>query len=205
MPIVGKKAEKKKVVKPEDYVHDYSVPRFEQECNILQWFKDNFTTHPLRLKKLAARLRPKLPDYIQTSLCDEIIMSADPVKWMQGNFNMIDDLRASIESFVADGHHGMVYDKGDLYGIRLETKVKKWLTEKDGIWDIEFEEDIAANALKEWMIENNRAHHKDRVLLFQRFGFSGVATVLEYTLTADEAKEAKRRADNRLLAKLLAE
>ncbi|MNM27164.1 hypothetical protein D3C81_376490 [compost metagenome] len=205
MSIVGKKVEKKPKVKPEDYVHDYSIPRFEQECVILQWFKDNFNTNPVKLKKLALRIRPKLPDYIQTSLCDEILMSADPVKWMRGNFNMIDDLRNSIESFVADGHHGMVYDKGDLYGIKLETKVKKWLTEKDGIWDIEFEEDIAASALKAWMIENNRIHHKDRVLLFERFGFSGVSTVIEYTLTAEEAKEAKRRADNRLLTRLLAE
>lgn len=204
MPLVAKKAEKKVKVKPEDYVHDYSLPRFEQECVILQWFKDNFNTNPVKLRKIALRIRPKLPDYIQTSLCDEILMSADPVKWMQGNFAAIDGLRASIDSFIADGHHGAVYDKGDMYGIKLSTKNKNWLTEKDGIWDIEFEEAIAGEALKEWMIENNRKHHKDRVLLFQCFGFSGVATVIEYTLTAAEAKEAKRRKDNRDLARLLA-
>lgn len=195
---------KNKPSRPEDYVHDYSLPNFEQEVNVLQWFRDNFTTNPKKLKSLATRLRPLVPPHMQTSLVDEIRKSANPVAWMQENFREVSILTKAIEDLVASGNHGIVYDKGGLYGIKLET-LPKWLNDKDTAWTEEQEIEIGAAALKEWMIENGRIYHCDRVLLFQRFGFSGIAFTAQYMLTEDEWNESQKRAAKRKEEKDLAD
>ena len=212
--IPAKKVRVKQICKPEDYVHDHSLPKFEQERAVLMWFKDNFTTNPKKLKALARRLAPRVPEYIAKSLCLEIQKFPEPdeikhiakinkqrkrpgpdmtcVQWMERNFREIDEFEEIIENFVKDGFHGMIYDHEKLYPIKLKA-MPKWLTEADGKWTEDDEGDILRKALKEWMIENQRYHHKDRVLLFERFGFSGMSSLLEYTLTHEEAEESKRR------------
>lgn len=196
---------KNKPSTPESYVHDFTLPSFEQEVMVLQWFKDNFTTNPKKLKALARRIRPLIPDYMQTSLCDEIRDSADPVAWMQRNFIEIGSLYNTIENYVATGHHGMIYNKDVLHGLKLEVS-PKWISGKDTErWTEEQELEIMGQALKAWMIENNRVHHRDRVLLFQRFGFSGVSHVMEYTLTEAEWNKAQARAEERRKEKKAAE
>ena len=195
---------KNKPSRPEDYVHDYSLPNFEQEVEVLQWFRDNFTTNPKKLKALATRIRPLVPPHMQTSLVDEIRKSANPVAWMQENFREVGILRDAIEGLVATGHHGMVYDKGVLYGIKLKT-LPKWLSDKDTVWTEEQEIEIGAEALKAWMIENGRLYHCDRVLLFQRFGFTGIAFTASYMLTEEEWNQSVKRAEERKAEKTTAE
>lgn len=230
--IQEKKPRVKQICKPEDYVHDHSVPKFDQEVAVLMWFKDNFVRNPKKLKALARRLEPFVPDYIATSLCREIQKFPEPdeikhiakmnkarnrpapalncVEWMERNFREIEEFAEIIENFVEQGFHGMIYDHDKLFPIKLKA-LPKWLTEADGRWTEEDESDILRRSLKEWMIENQRYHHKDRVLLFERFGFSGMSSLLEYTLTHEEAEESKRRwrerkeeKDNEDLKRLLA-
>jgi hypothetical protein len=157
-----------------DYVFDSSLPAFEQELHILNWFKENFTTNPKKLKKMSARVRPLLPAFIQASLCDALERSTDPVKMLQLAFKDLAAYPAIMAGLISEGNHGMIIDGSNLYGISLETN-EKWLNpNKDGKWSGEDESDIIDKALLRWMAKTRRRTFNGRVTLFPEFGFSGI-------------------------------
>jgi hypothetical protein len=157
-----------------DYVFDSSLPAFEQELHVLGWFKDNFTTNPKKLKKMSARVRPLLPEFIQKSLCDALDRSTDPVKLLQMAFKDLAAYPGIMADLIALGNHGMIIEGQNIYGFNLDTN-EKWLNpNKDGKWSPEDESEIIDKVLLRWMAKERRRTFNGRLTLFPEFGFSGI-------------------------------
>ena len=157
-----------------EYVFPVDLPAFQQELHILSWFQENFTTNPKKLKKLGERVRPLLPEWIQKSLCDTLIRSNDPVRFMKRAFKDLAAYPAIMAGLIADGNHGMIMLGAEIYGISLDTN-EKWLNpNKDGRWSLEDESDIIDKALLHWMAKNRMRTFNGRLTLFTEFGFSGI-------------------------------
>lgn len=146
---------------------------FEQEKAILQYFKDNFTTNPKKLKKLALRLMPHQPDFIQNGLFKDLLSHPDPVGYLRQCFEMILDYAIVIENLIEDGCHGMIIYGKTIVPIRLVSPAK-WLTEKDR-WCPDQEIDIIKQNVDAWFSAEKMITARGRVVLFREHGFTGVA------------------------------
>ena len=157
-----------------EYVFDESLPPLDQEIHILTFFKDNMPIlNAKKIKKLALKLNPQLPFFIQKSLIENLLFSANPVRFLERCFAEMFDYPKIIANFIAEGNHGMIMYKNELHGFDLKTN-PKWLTPKDGPWTKENEVEIMEEAIDAWMEKMRLRRFVGRVLLFRDFGFTGI-------------------------------
>lgn len=168
----------------EEYVFPVDLPPFQQELHIINWFKENFTSNPKKLKKLCLRIRPKLPEFIQASLCDTLYNSNDPVNFIKRAIADMEAWPEAMATLLEAGNHGMIMDGGTLHGITLDTR-DNWLKTDDSKWHIDDEYEIIDKAVNRWMVSERRRHFKGRIVLLHEFGFSGISFEVEQRFTQE--------------------
>jgi hypothetical protein len=142
------------------------------EAAILQFFKNNFTTNPKKLVKLAWRVRPHCAEYVIKGLLNTIVKSKDPVGYLQKCFQDIDDLVKLIPELVAEGFHGMIMVNDVIYPLTLDTR-DNWLKER---WSEDDELEILERLAVQWMRLYDQTYFQGKVVLWPAFGFSGIPT-----------------------------
>lgn len=151
------------------------------EAEILKYFKDNFTSNPKKLLKLAERVKPSCKPNVVAGLINSLLTVKNPVAYIKKCFVQINDYSTTIEQLLRAGHHGMLIidDNGKdiIYPITLDTR-ENWLKSK---WNPEDEVDIQHQAVVNWLKENNKFLFYGKVVLFQMFGFSGIPRLIRKT------------------------
>lgn len=148
------------------------------ETTILQHFKG--LTNPKKIVKLATKLALQTQNKLQKKLCLDIAYAADPVKYLNKCFAMLEDCSTIIAQFIADGCHGMLIDGKTTYPVRVEA-LSSWLRKEDK-WTEADEIDIQYQAAENWLIEYEKSYFLGKVVLFSEFGFSGVPRLIEVSL-----------------------
>lgn len=154
-----------------------------EEKKILDYFRENFTTNPKKLKQMARRIAPQCAPFIQNGLITSIVLAKDPVKYLKKAFQQLDEMKDVIESLIASGAHGMIIIKDTIYPIEVKT-VKNWLKEGDR-WDPEQELLMQHDFCNKWMEEHNKGYFHGKVVLFKQFGFSGIPREIEMRCVKD--------------------
>lgn len=197
-----------------EYVFDHNLSTMDQEFHVLSWFQDNFPKSPKKLIAMSRYIRPLLPEYYTRSICDvlEDPCTKDPIKWMKACIREMTEFPKLIDAMIANGDHGMIFDKGNLYPISLKTN-PKWLSGKDTeLWTEEDEREIGDMAVCVWMCEQRRRHFTGRYALFEQFGFSGIAKQSTWEVPESEwlgklkpLRDSERARDkvNREISKLI--
>jgi hypothetical protein len=145
----------------------------EQENQVLEYFKNNFTTNPKKLCKMAVRIWNDQPAFIQKGLLQNILDAADPVNMLRDFFHMMDEWKQIVPSLIADGAHGMIVDKKNvIFGVEIKAN-EKWLRSND-LWNPDQEADIQDEVMKQWMADQGLKHFHGKIVLFDNFGFSGM-------------------------------
>lgn len=160
-----------------------------QEEVVLNYFRDNFTTNPKKLKALARRIAPTCAPFIQNGLITSIILAEDPVKYLRKAIQQFEEMAGVIKQLLASGAHGMIIVKDDIYPIEVKT-LTKWLDEGDP-WDPEQEMLLQHDFCNAWMKEHNKGYFHGKVVLFKAFGFSGIPREIELRCVKD-TKNLKR-------------
>lgn len=146
----------------------------EQENQVLEYFKKNFTTNPKKLCKMALRIWNDQPEFIQKGLLENILTAANPANMLREFFQMMIEWKQIVPGLIADGAHGMIVDdKNVIYGVEIKAN-PKWLREGDR-WDLGQEADIQDEVMKQWMADRGLKHFHGKIALFDEFGFSGMA------------------------------
>lgn len=159
------------------YTFNPDMPPREAEIAVLSWLRDNMPKGNKKLISLSRRIRPHLPMYIQRSLCDVIEdpRTKDAQAWMKKVFIDMEIFPKIVAKMLAEGNHGMIMDKGKMYGFNLLANAK-WLSGKETEkWHDDDERDIADEAVQAWMVKHFIRHFDGKVVLFDEFGFSGIA------------------------------
>lgn len=171
-----------------EYVFPEDLDPLDQELHVLAYIRDNLPKNNKKMVQMSRYLRTLLPLHFIRSICDNLEHpgTVDPLKWMKACIREMDEYPKIMAQLIADGNHGMIWDKGTIYPICLKAN-PKWLSGKDSEkWTEEDECEIGNEAVKLWMVENRRRHFDDRYLLFDEFGFSGIARKGGWTIPQDE-------------------
>jgi hypothetical protein len=143
----------------------------KQEAAFLQFLKDNWTTNPKKLKKLAAREAKNHSAEAILGLISSIALSRDPVAYVLECFRQAEVYPQIIAEFIEQGDHGMIVVNDVVSPVRIQAN-PRWLRENDR-WNPDDEIDIQHRLIETWMIENNVSRFKGKIALFPFFGFSG--------------------------------
>lgn len=143
----------------------------QEEAAFLKLLKENWTTNPKKLKKLAIRESAKQPAVIVEGIIASILRSPNPVGYVKECFRQAEVYPQIIAQFIADGYHGMMVVANVVHPVKLETRVN-WLNVKDP-WTEEQEIDIQHQVVDNWMAENGLNRYYGKIALFPVFGFSG--------------------------------
>lgn len=164
----------------------------QQETQMFDYLRANFTTNPKKLKKLARRLAedPATPGFISNGLLTSIVLHKEPVKFLRRMFRQIEEWPALIEGLISDGNHGMIIiERGDnevIYPCKIDTRAN-WLRVNDK-WNPEDERLIQLDLAQGWMKEHNKGYIHCKVVLFQPFGFSGIPREIEQRCVKDTSQ-----------------
>jgi hypothetical protein len=145
----------------------------QQEDAVLEFFKANFTTNPKKVKRMALKMWGSQPAFIQKGMLENILAAHDPVKMLLEFFSLMDEWKSVIPDLLAAGYHGLILNGATIHGFNLKTQVN-WLKEEDR-WCLEQEADIQNQVIKTWMEERGLKRFHGKILMFDEFGFSGVA------------------------------
>jgi len=166
-----------------DFKVDESLPPLEQENQVLRYFQDNWTTNPKKLVKMAKKIAPGIPDFIQRSIIHNVCTARYPVKFLEEAFREMNDLPIIFEQLIAEGNHGMIMDGSKLYGIEIKAN-PKWLRENDK-WNPDDEDEIMNTVVENWMEEQKIKAFIGKILLFREFGFSGIPRKVNQEFTKE--------------------
>lgn len=152
---------------------------FEQERQVLLFFKATFPTKAKKLVRLAQKVYDEYPSFIQNGLLQNIMVAKDPIAYLETCFDHLEEFPEIIDRLIAEGNHGMVIYKRQIYGLEIKT-VKNWLRQGDK-WDYEQELDIQDSLINAWMDAHEFVNVKDaKIVLFDEFGFSGMPRGFSY-------------------------
>lgn len=151
------------------------------EAEILKYFKDNFTTNPKKLIRLARQVEANCTDYVKNGLIYSILTAKNPVAYLQKCFKDIEAMVEIARDLTAQGFHGMIFMNDVVYPLRLDTR-ENWLKDK---WSEEDELEILHRLAAEWMRSNNKSSFHGKVVLWPLFGFSGIPTDIRMRNTTD--------------------
>lgn len=161
------------------YVCDETLSPLEQEGQVLQYFRENFTENPKKLKKLAQYLEPLVPAHARRGVVTSVLAVRDPVRFLKGAFKEIMDIPIIMQGLRDDGNHGMIMDEAKIYGFEIKTN-PKWLARNDlSTWTMEDEIEIANSCVEEFMESRLLKAFRGKILLFKEFGFSGMPRMVD--------------------------
>lgn len=166
-----------------DFKVDESLPPLEQENQVLRYFQDNWTANPKKLVKMAKKIAPGIPDFIQRSIIHNVCVARYPAKWLQEAFREMNDLPILMQQLRDEGNHGMIMDDNKIYGIEIKAN-PKWLRENDK-WNPDDEDEIINSVVEGWMEEQKIKAFIGKVLLFHEFGFSGIPRKVNQEFTKE--------------------
>lgn len=144
----------------------------QQEAAFLKFLKENMTTNPKKLQKMAAREAKNHRSETVEGLVSSILRSRDPVGYVKECFRQAEVYPQIIAEFIEQGDHGMIVVGDVVSPVRIKAN-PRWLRQSDR-WNPDDELDIQHSLIEAWMIENNVAHFKGKIALFPFFGFSGL-------------------------------
>lgn len=165
------------------FVVDETQTPLDQENQVLRYFKDNWTTNPKKLVKMAKRIAPGIPDFIQRSIIHNVCVARYPAKWLEEAFREMHDLPIIFGQLMDDGNHGVIMDGSKLYGIEIKAN-PKWLRENDK-WSADDEDEIMNTVVENWMEEQKIKAFIGKILLFREFGFSGIPRKVNQEFTKE--------------------
>lgn len=165
------------------FVVDETQAPLDQENQVLRYFKDNWTTNPKKLVKMAKRIEPAIPDFIRRSIIHNICVARNPAKWLEEAFREMNDLPILMQELMDDGNHGMIMDDSKIYGIEIKAN-PKWLRENDK-WNPDDEDEIINSVVEGWMEDRKIKAFIGKVLLFREFGFSGIPRKVRQEFTKE--------------------
>ena len=163
------------------FVFDGSVTPLEQENQPIRWFQENWTTNPKKLVKMAMKIAPLLPEFIQRSFTDQIISARYPVAFLEGCFRDIQDWPDIMQMLAMDGNHGMIMDENRVYGVSIKAR-DNWLKE-DQKWNPEDALEIMFDLIDRWMVEHKKQIFLGKIVLFVQFGFDGIPRKIQHGFT----------------------
>lgn len=176
---------------PED---SYGEDALTQENLVLRRFKELNTRNPKKLVQFAKKLYGEVETTLQRKFCLDIINADNPVKYLEECMGLIYDCANLIEGFIETGHHGMMFTGDDgktVHPLKLNTR-ENWLKEGQR-WDPEQEREIMYELCEQWMVETNQTLVHTKILLFPKFGFSGIPRMLTCRLKPVEKGEPRTR------------
>lgn len=185
----GSKSLKNKWPKTE-YVFNPDLEPFEQEIHILTYLQTNYVPNAKKMLKLAAKLKPMHPRFIQISLFETFAVTRDPLKWLQRCFKEMVHYAEIMKDLMENGYHGMIMEGPTVFPVRLDVN-KNWIRNKDELWEPEQEQRIIDEALGLWLCENRRFEFIGRIVLFRDFGFSGMPIHIEQQWPLERRRELK--------------
>jgi hypothetical protein len=160
---------------------EYKDP-FKEEKVILDHFRNNWTTNPKKLQKLATRMinSGEWSEYLVEGVLKSVLRTREPLKYLMECFKQHDDYSAIIPEFIEQGFHGMIKDKwtDTLYPVEVKA-LAKWLKLEDR-WSEEQEIEIMESAVTSWMEAYGFTKFTGKVLLFPIFGFSGYFRTMKF-------------------------
>jgi hypothetical protein len=160
----------------------------QQEDAVLQYFADNWTTNPKKLKKMALKIWADQPDWIQRGLLQNIIEDDKPAQLLEMFFTIMAEWKDVVPKLIADGNHGMIIKgSNEIHGFDLKAN-PKWLTEDD-LWNHEQEIEIQDTVIRQWMAQEGLTKFHGKIVLFDEFGFSGM--LREIIEPRPKARQAK--------------
>jgi hypothetical protein len=162
---------------------DESLPPLEQENQVLRYFQANWTTNPKKLVKLAKKITPGIPAFIQRSIIHNVCTAKYPVKFLEEAFREMGDLPILMKQLRDEGNHGMIMDDNKIYGIEIKAN-PKWLRENDK-WNPDDEDEIINSVVEGWMEEQKIKAFIGKVLLFHECGFSGIPRKVHQEFTKE--------------------
>jgi len=177
-----------------DLEDSYGVDTLKQESAVLEHFKNLNTRNPKKIVKFAKKLYGEVETSIQRKFCLDIIKADNPVKYLEECMGLIYDCANLIEGFIETGHHGMMFTGDDgktVHPLKLNTR-ENWLKEGQR-WDPEQEREIMYELCEQWMIDTNQTLVHTKILLFPKFGFSGVPRMLTCRLKPRVEGEPRTR------------
>lgn len=166
-----------------DFKVDETQTPLDQENQVLRYFQDNWTTNPKKLVKMAKRIAPAIPEFIQRSIIYNVCTARFPVKWLEEAFREMNDLPILMQQLREDGNHGMIMDDNKIYGIEIKAN-PKWLRENDK-WNPDDEDEIINSVVENWMEEQKIKAFIGKVLLFVECGFSGIPRKVHQEFTPE--------------------
>jgi hypothetical protein len=157
------------------------------EADILKFFKDNFTTNPRKLIRLANQVKLNCTEYVANGLIRSILIAKNPVAYLLKCFKDIEAMVEIARDLTAQGFHGTLFMNDVVYPLKLDTR-ENWLKDK---WSEEDELEILHRLAAEWMRSNNKSSFHGKVVLWPLFGFSGIPTKI-HMRTTDDTSGMKR-------------
>lgn len=155
----------------------------EHEREYLRELKENFTSNPKKLKKIAIKISERYDQYIRDGLVVSIAASADPVRYVIKCIDEIEIYAGAVDEFIESGKHGMLIHKNTIYPLELKLP-KSWLNDA---WSPDDEKKIRYDAVAAWMDEMQISEFHGKAVLFKKFGFSGIPRVVHIRSTEKTA------------------
>ena len=160
---------------PAVFVFDDTLTPMEQENQVLNYFFDNWVPKPKNIYKMAKRIYPQVPKFIQRSILDYIVkFQVDPVDYLRRCFDEKAEWAVVMERVLAEGNHGIIFTDHEVFGFSLKTN-PRWLQDKEQKhWHPDDEYDIMQRSIEIWMEERNLTTFLGKIMLFPEYGFSGM-------------------------------
>lgn len=155
----------------------------ELEIEICELFKAYGYKNPKKVLKYAVRLLKERTNEVQICMLKDIIRAPNPALYIEQCIVGVEDIAIAIDSFIEDGCHGMILHKGTAYPVKLNVP-SHWVDGRDR-WSPEDERDLQFKAAENWMVTNEKDHFDGKVVLFARFGFTGVPNDIETKFVED--------------------
>lgn len=171
-----------------DLVVDTSLSPLDQETQVLTWFQNSGVVNPKKLVKMAEKVKHLVPDFICRSIIDNVLNARYPAKFLAEAYREMSDYPFIIAGLIADGNHGMLMHKDNIYGMVVNARWDSWLKEENR-WNGTDEVDLQDEMVNSWMEENLIRSFHGRIVLFKEFGFSGMARQITQTMTKEFYEE----------------
>lgn len=147
----------------------------KEETDILTFLST--VKNEAKLKKLANRVYFESDSEIKKRVCMEMLKTPKPSVYVKQALIRIKEYSCIIDELIEQNAQGMVIVGNTIYPVKLITK-ESWLTEEIP-WVSEDEDEIQVNAVDAWIRDNGERYFLGKVVLFKKFGFSGIPRMLE--------------------------
>lgn len=163
-----------------------TVTTIDRESELLEVFKKIDLNNSKKVLKLARKLHGTVIHEIQKVFCMEVILSADPSRYIKHCIAVIEDFATLTAEAIANGNHGVMFVgkyRDVLIPVKLDV-LPQWL-KADEPWHPDDERQIMTDAAMAYMHERGLKTFQTKVVLFPQYGFSGEPLQLDLKLTKE--------------------